>query len=145
LPTAGDRVVRDATAVVVVAIAVLHASRRSRPSCLPPFMLHYHQPLCTKEHYVSTDGAGREKPSEAPLIVFPLRLCDRRCLITCTEAERADAAPLLVRVPRPDAVVEHDHGHGRAGIRQGVQLRRQPHVPVPGVRALSRRLRRRAA
>jgi hypothetical protein len=31
----------------------------------------------------------------------------------CTEAERAAAAPLPVRVPRPGAVVEHDHGHSQ--------------------------------
>jgi hypothetical protein len=74
--------------------------------------------------------------------VFPLRLCDRCCHVACTEAERVAAAPLLVRVPRPGAVAEHDHGHGRAGVRRGVQLHRQPHVPMPGVRALPRRLSR---
>jgi hypothetical protein len=68
--------------------------------------------------------------------MFPLRLCDRRCLVACTEAERAAAAPLPVRVPRPGAVAEHDHGHGRADVRRGVQLHRQPHVPMPGLRAL---------
>jgi hypothetical protein len=115
------------------------------PTACKPQKLHYHRPLCTKEHYASTDGAGREEPSEAPPIVFPLRLSDRRCLVACTEAERATAAPLPVRVPRLDEVTEHDHGHGRAGVHRGVQLRRQPHVPVPGVRALPRRLRGRAA
>jgi|UniRef100_A0A804QYB8 hypothetical protein len=39
------------------------------------------------------------------------------------------------------AVAEHDHGHGRAGVRRGVQLHRQPHVPMPSVRTLPRRLR----
>jgi hypothetical protein len=107
----------------------------------PSLMLHCHQPLCTKEHYPSTDGVGREEPSEAPPIVFHLRLCDRRCLVACTDAERAAAAPLPVRVPRPSAAAEHDHGHGRASVRRRVQLHRQPHVPVLGVRALPRRLR----
>jgi hypothetical protein len=70
--------------------------------------------------------------------VFPLRLYDRCCLVACTEAERV-AAPLPVRVPRPDAIAEHGHGHSRAGVRRGVQLHRQPHIPIPGVRALPRR------
>ncbi|KAG2653058.1 hypothetical protein PVAP13_1NG424538 [Panicum virgatum] len=62
-------------------------------------------------------------------------------------AAAACAAPLAapVRAPRPRAVPERVRARARAGVRRGVQLLRDQGVPVPGVRALPRRLRGRAA
>uniref|UniRef100_A0A804P9Q0 Uncharacterized protein n=1 Tax=Zea mays TaxID=4577 RepID=A0A804P9Q0_MAIZE len=38
---------------------------------------------------------------------------DAAAACACTEAERAAAAPLPMCVPRPGAVVKHDHGHSQ--------------------------------